>query len=252
MDSAWLQEHELNSKRLLLALSARLVHAMKIEELQRQFHREVDTAAQAFFVWKTINRHAFWDSSVREGLNARALSWNILTHSLQNTFFIVLGRLFDTDSDSFSAHTFLKSCIANIDQFSKENLRHRKLEGSSKKEPEWLNEYLKNAYVPVEKDFQIMRGELSKQQKRYDEIYRPIRNTVVAHTNAATMDNVDALFGKTNVDDIEEFIWFFHQIRETVFQLLHNGRLTRIGDHDFSEEKHVAQDVRGLLEQVKV
>ena len=225
---------------------------MQIELLHNQFRGEVDTASQAFFLWRAINRYATEDREIYRGLNEQALSWNILTHSLQTTFFIVLGRLFDTDGDAFSVHAFLRSCIENVDQFSKERLRQRKLENSSGAEPEWLEDYVRDAYVPVEKDFQMMRGALTKRQKRYEEVYRPIRNTVVAHKDAATMNNVDTLFGKTDVAEIEEFLWFLHQVQETVFQLMYNGRLTQIGDHAFGEDEYVVRDVQSLLERLKV
>jgi DNA-binding ferritin-like protein len=225
---------------------------VQIEHLHKQFRAEIDTAAQAFFLWRAINRRASEDRGIYRGLNEQALSWNILTHSLQTTFFIVLGRLFDTDGDAFSVHAFLRSCIENVEQFSKDALRQRKLANSSGGEPEWLDEYINSAYVAVEKDFQIMRSELSKRQKRYEKVYRPIRNMVVAHKDAATMDNVDALFGKTNVAEIEELLCFLHQIQETVFQLLHNGRMTKLGDHPFTEEEYVGRDVFALLERLRV
>jgi DNA-binding ferritin-like protein len=225
---------------------------LQIELLHQRFRAEVDTAAQAFFLWKAINNHASADRGIYRGLNEQALSWNILTHSLQITFFVVLGRLFDTDADAFSVHAFLRSCIEDIEQFNKDALRERKLAGSSGDKPEWLDEYVKSAYVPEEKDFRMMRGELSRRQKQYEAVYRPIRNKVVAHKDAATMDNVEALFGKTDVTEIGELLCFLHQIQETVFQLLHNGRLTKLGDHPFREEEYVAHDIHALLERLRV
>lgn len=225
---------------------------MQIEQLHQRFAAEVDTAAQAFYLWKAINNHASADQGIYRGLNKQALSWNIFTHSLQTTFFVVLGRLFDTDADAFSVHAFLRCCIENIEQFSKDALKERKLAGSSVVKPAWLDEYVQSAYIPEEKDFQMMRGELSKRQKQYEAVYRPIRNKVIAHKDAATMDNVEALFGKTNVGEIEELLWFLHQIREVIFQLLYNGRLTKLGDHAFGEEEHIAGDIRVLLQRLRV
>lgn len=225
---------------------------MQVERLHQHFRAEVGTAAQAFFLWKGINNCAAGDRGIYRGLNEQALSWNILTHSLQTTFFIVLGRLFDTDRNAFSVYAFLRRCIENIGQFGKDALRERKLAASAGVVPEWLDDYIESAYVPEEKDFQIMRGELSKRQKQYEKIYRPIRNMVMAHKDAATMDNVESLFGKTRVEHIERLLWFMHQIQEMVFQLLHNGRPTKIGDHRFDEEDYVVRDVRTLLERLRV
>lgn len=219
----------------------------KVERLHQHFRSEVNTAAQAFFLWKDINDCALGDPEIYRAINNQALSWNIITHSLQTTFFIVLGRLFDPDGDAFSAHSFLKGCIDNIYDFSKDALKERKLSSSAGMIPEWLDDYIEGAYVPEKKDFQIMRGELSKHQKQYELVYRPIRHMVVAHKDTRTMDDVGSLFGNTKIEDIEKFLWFLHQIQEVVFQLLHNGRLTKIGDHSFDEEKYVIRDIHALL-----
>ena len=224
---------------------------VKVENLLQHFSAEVGGAAQAFFLWKGINNCATDDREIYHVLNKQALSWNILTRSLQTTFFIVLGRLFDTDKDAFSAQAFLKGCIDNIDQFSKDALRKRKLEGSSGAVPEWLENYMEEAYVPEVKDFQILRGELSKQRQHYEKIYRPIRNMVIAHKDAAFMENVESLFGNTSIEDIEKFLWFLHQIEEVIFRLLYDGRLTKIGDYGFNEEQYVVNDIRALLEKLK-
>jgi hypothetical protein len=185
-------------------------------------------------------------------LNEQALSWNIITHSLQTTFFIALGRLFDTDEDAFSAHSFLRSCIEDIDQFGKDSLRARKIALANEKEPDWLEDYTAEAYAPSLKDFQKLRGQLSKRQAQYEKIYRPIRNQIFAHKDTGAMENVEALFGETRIDHIEELLRFLYQIQEVVGQLVHNGRLTSIGDFDFSEEDYVVEDARELLDRLRM
>lgn len=224
-------------------------------DLDRQlqhFRQELSTAAHTFFLWKGVNNCAAEDRDIHRGLNEQALSWNTITHSLQTTFFIALGRLFDTDGKSFSVHTFLRNCIDNLGQFGKEALRARKMEGLNGKEPDWLKKYIEKAYVPSEIDFQRLRGELSKRQKQYEEIYRPIRNEVFAHRDAASMDNVEGLFGKTRIDVIEELLSFLYQIQEVVFQLLWNGKLREIGDFEYGEEEFVVDDVRELLVRLRL
>lgn len=223
-----------------------------VERLNAHFRKEFAAAAHAFFLWKGINNCAAQDRAIHRGLNEQALSWNIITHSLQTTFFIALGRLFDTDGNAFSAHAFLRGCIENIEQFGKDALRARKISLSGGKETEWLEEYMKDAYAPSPHDFQRLRGELSKRQAEYEEIYRPIRNQIFAHKDANAMESVEALFGKTRIDQIEGLLWFLYQMKEVVDQLLYNGRLTAIGDFDFSEEQHVVDDVRELLRRLRM
>jgi hypothetical protein len=223
-----------------------------VERLNQHFREEFAAAAHAFFLWKGINNCAAQDRAIHRGLNEQALSWNIITHSLQTTFFIALGRLFDTARDAFSAHAFLRGCLENIEQFGRDALRARKISLSGGTEPNWLEEYMEDAYAPSANDFQRLRSELSKRQAQYQQIYRPIRNQIFAHRDSTTMENVDTLFGKTRINQIEELLWFLYQVQEVVGQLLYSGRLTRIGDFDFSEEDHVVEDVRELLGRLRM
>lgn len=222
-----------------------------MEDLYKLFRDEVTTASWSFYVWKSFNNIASKDHDIYTAINETALTWNIITHSLQSTFFITIGRLFDVDGDALSIHALLRACIDNIDQFNKASLRERKIREYKGNLPEWLDKYIEEAYEPTEKDFQMLRGETSKIQKQYEEVYRPIRNKVIAHKERETLENVDELFGKTNVTQLQDFIIFLHQIENIVFQLLYNGKLTQIGDHEFKEDEYVNSDVMKLLTGLK-
>lgn len=73
----------------------------------------------------------------------------------------------------------------------------------------------------------------------------------MAHKETATINNVSELFGKTNIGQIQEFIYFLHQIENIVFDLLYNGTLNELGYYKFSEDEHVQNDVRALLNKLK-
>ena len=126
------------------------------------------------------------------------------------------------DGDAFSVHSLLRCCVKHLDQFSFENLRQRKIECNGRVEPEWLENYMREAYQPTEVDFQCLRGEVSKQQKSYEKIYRPIRHRVIAHKEIDTIEKVSELFEKTNMSQVQEFINFLYQIDQITFNLLHN------------------------------
>ena len=222
-----------------------LVKAHKI------FRDEVTAAAWSFFVWKSFNRIVSKDDELYQRINVNALSWNVITHSLQSTFFITIGRLFDIDGAAFSVHAFLRSCIENIGQFSLEALRQRKIDDNGGVVPDWLDDYMANSYTPTENDFQRIRGEVSKYQKVYEDIYKPIRHQLIAHKEKESIEKADELFGKTNIGHIEELLDFFHQIENIVFDLLHNGKLNEIGFYSFSESERVEKDVNDLLEKLK-
>lgn len=223
-----------------------------IESLHSLFQREVSIASQAFFLWKGINNCAAGDRDIHRGLNEQALTWNVIAHSLQSTFFITLGRLFDVGGDAFSVHAFLRSCINNIDQFSRAALHERKLRFAKGEEPDWLEEYINAAYVPTAKDFKLLRNEIKAKQSRYEDVYRPIRNEVIAHKAMASLDTVEHLFAKTDVGEVEGLLASLHQIESVVRRLLYDGALTKISDHEFNDEEYVLKDVRALLDRLKI
>lgn len=224
----------------------------EISTILGHLETEVVTAARSYYLWKNIHNIAANNERIYRGLNEQALSWITILHSLQITSLIALGRLFDSDDRAFSADTVLRKCIENIDQFGRDALRERKRQSGTGLCAEQLTKYIKKADVPEEVDFRKLRGELSKRQKHYREIYRPIRNKILAHKDSSMLDTKDTLFEGTKLKDIEEFLWFFHQLQCIIWELLHNGRKTKIGDHSFREEEYITTDVQALLDRLRV
>lgn len=222
-----------------------------LEKALNIFRNEVSSVTWSFYVWKGFNDIASNDDDIYRAINTNALSWNIINHSLQSNFFITLGRLFDLDGDAFSVHALLRSCVEHIDQFSSDALRERKIRGNNGVVPDWLDGYMKNAYQPTVADIQRLRGQVSKWQKIYADIYRPIRHKVIAHKETDTMENVGELYGKTNIGQIQEFIDFLHQIENVIFDLLHNGKLNEVGFYKFTEDERAHKDIGALLKKLK-
>ena len=103
----------------------------------------------------------------------------------------------------------------------------------------------------MEKDFQILRGETSKKQKEYEDVYKPIRNQIIAHKDKQIIESVDELFGKTSVGQVEGILQFLYQIEMIVFELLANGHLSRIGDFTSNKEAYVKKDIACLLKSLQ-
>lgn len=220
-----------------------------VEEALDIFQSEVTSTAWSFYVWKHFNNIAFSDRAIIEVLNQNPIAWNAILHSLQSTFFIKIGRLFDIDTDSFSFHSFIRFCIENINQFDLIHLKKRKMENG--REPEWLNDYLNNVYIASEADMQKLRGEVAKCQKKYEGIYRPIRNQIYAHREISTISYEKLLFSKTRIEDLEGFLNLFFQIGMVIFDLMYNGKLHKIGDFTFHEEERTKKDVALLLDKIR-
>jgi len=222
-----------------------------IEKLYKEFQSELNIACSSFYTWKNIRNIAAGDKKVHHALNRNPLSWNIILISLQSTFFITIGRLFDTDKRSFSVHTFLRECIENINQFSKDALRKRRMKGSKADKPSWLDEFIEKSYQPNKEDFLKLKDEVSKRQKQYESIYKPIRHKIFAHKDLKNIKYVDILFGKAKIGEIQDILYFLYQMKMIIRELLENGSLWNIGYFTFNEEEFVMKDIAGLLDKIK-
>jgi hypothetical protein len=222
---------------------------MDLMKLYEKFSNEYKIVAQSFFTWKLINNIASNNEKILSGLRENSSSWNIILYSLQATYFLALRRIFDNDNDTFSADSLLKSCIDNISEFGKDKIAERKM-GENSSKPEWLDKYLEKVYQIEQKDIQKLRGELSKQKKKYEDKFRAIVNKVIAHSEIKYLENANSLFVGATIGDMEEIINFLFQIEMILFDLLHNGRFEQIGSYQFKEEEYLSKDVNSLLNKI--
>lgn len=220
------------------------------ERYYQEFCNEVHKILSCYLFWRTLNTRIAEDKNLLAELNRTPLSWVVIRHSLNVTLFITLGRVFDTDNNAFSLDDLLKCCIEKIDSFSLENLRKRKMEGQNDIEPEWLAEYIENAYQPSVEDFQRLRSKVAEHRKVFESVYRPIRHKLIAHKDKEYMDKADELWAETNISQLEGIIWFLNDLKETLFDTYKNGRkpllTNRMPDLNFYES-----DFGKLFDNVK-
>ena len=110
----------------------------------QDLHNELLTAIEAFRVHIEIHAYAAEEERIAQCLNQVASFWNLQLYSLQATFFIVMGRLFDIDPDADSVHVLLNMTVANPGTFSHDALAARKMAGGRK--PDWLVWVSENAH----------------------------------------------------------------------------------------------------------
>jgi len=197
------------------------------DKYYQEYCNEVHLTLGTYLFWKMIQNRAASEPELLSGLNESPTSWILIRHSLQVTMFLTLGRIFDTDGDAFSADDLLKCCINEIDIFSKGKLRERKLKGKNGNIPDWIDEYIGNSYLPVEDDFQRLRGELTKRRKVFQKVYRPIRHKIFAHKDKKFIGKTDELWSETNIGELEEIVWFLNDLKRTLFETYENGRKPR-------------------------
>jgi len=170
--------------------------------------------------------------------------WNAVIRSLQANSLIVLGRIFDTDSQSHSVGRLLRIAEANADIFSKASLEKRKrsLGGNV---GEWVDEYMKDVYVPRPRDFQALRQSVKRNRRIYDRRYAPLRNKYFAHRDR--MD-VTGLFANTNIRDLQRILVSLKHVHDALWELFTNGRRLDLRRGRYSTKrilklpKHVRRD----------
>ena len=162
----------------------------------------------------------------------------------------MLGRIFDIDNDAFSVDDLLSCCIEEIGVFSHENLRARKMANQNGDEPEWLPEYIESAYEPTKDDFNRLRGEVATRRRIFEAVYRPIRHKLIAHKDKEYLDKADLLWAETNMQELEEIIWFLNDLKETLTDTFCDGKKPvlqgREPDLEFYE-----RDFGELLDNIK-
>ena len=222
------------------------------ERLHKHFENEVTALIQSYYAGKSINNIASGNEDIYHGLHDSAICWNIILHSLQTTFFITLGRIFDTDPKVFSIHSYLRSYIKSPEWFTQDALRVRKGWPKREYEPAWIQEYLDNAYYPKLEDFLKYKQMVKPYQERYESIYKPIRHNIMAHKNFEMIDSLNDLFKGTNIGIIEDTILFLYQLHSSIFDLIYNGKKNELSHYKFSEDERVDTDMAKILSHFNI
>jgi hypothetical protein len=186
------------------------------------FRTEAEAATQFFYAYLTVHAVAAEHDPVYRLLNTAPLFWNTSLGALQTATFIALGRVFDQKS-THNVDRVLRMAQDNPQIFTRTALGARK-QGTNPAPPEWLPQYLREAYVPTVDDFRRLRAYVRKNRAVYDAKYRPLRHRFFAHKEVSERSAVDALFAQTNVRELQKMLTFLGALYRSLWELFHNGR----------------------------
>jgi AbiU2 len=186
------------------------------------FRTEAESAVQFFYSYLAVHAVAGEHNEVHRLLNAAPLFWNTILGALQTSTFIALGRVFDQQS-KHNLDCLLRIGQSNLAIFSKEALAGRKRRLSADAD-EWLDGFLSDVYVPDADDFRRLRRHVARRRKIYEEKYRALRHQFFAHKEVSAREDVQALFGKANIRELQQLLVFLRRLHEALWQLLFNGR----------------------------
>ena len=166
-------------------------------------------------------QYAVLNEMFLQKLNQNKYFWHYIFYSLQTTYFMCLGRVFDNKSKTLSINAFLNKCSANINMFSKTELMKRKADVFSIKND--LQNYIDNAYEPTLTDFKNLKNIVKTYNKEYEDNYRDIRHKVFGHTEITKKEDLEKLFSNTSRIKLEEILLMLKHIMIGFFGLYHNG-----------------------------
>lgn len=224
----------------------------------------VEAAARFFYALQAIRFLSARDRSVLELLNQAPVFWRTNMGALQEATFTALGRVFDEDGRTHNVDRLLKVAQANPGIFTASALRTRKRAGAPV-EPDWLDDYVANAYLPRPEDWRRLRKHVRKWRGVYATNYKNIRHRVYAHRERITLDEKAELFGRTSYEELEKLLAFLDALHEALWQLYNNGRkpviryrrrsivemlsIEAVGRRGTTAGERIARDTKQFLER---
>ena len=193
---------------------------------------DVAAAIKSFQMFLTIYNLKAAEPEIQEKIGRFPEFWTMTLFSLQTTLFISFGRVFDTTRGSLSIQKLVEIAAQHPPLFSRKLLLARKrfenrIEGD---DPQWLLDYVRDAWEPTRADFENLRKELGPYCGEFGKIYDPIRNKIYAHRSKEDETAVYRLFSKTAIGGVQTILRFVHTLLWALQEMAYNGRKPDLGN----------------------
>lgn len=196
-----------------------------IVEALQAFKRQADDCVTSLYAYLTVHEVAARTQTVRAHINENALFWNTTLHALQTALILALGRAFETNTPQ-NVGTFMQAMSANRAAFSRKALRSRKA-GIFGNDQVALDAYVRQARIPYPSDFRRVANFVRRHRNDYLATYRAIRDNVFAHTLTTDHEQIDRLFSKTNIRQLQRMTTYLNDLHDAFWEAFYNGgRLT--------------------------
>jgi AbiU2 len=186
-----------------------------------------DARASAVFVYTelTIHQQAGLDRTLFETINRHAGFWNVIFGSLQSSGIIALGRMYDDDAQTLSLPKLLEYVETHPGIFSHSAFQTRKI--NSGMSPAMAAGMVENEPPFQLADLKPLRDEFDAIKKIWDKEFKPIRHEVFAHASRLTQQEIEELFSKTLVEELENLTVFPLRLTNLLWELYTNARPIR-------------------------
>jgi len=85
--------------------------------------------------------------------------------------------------------------------------------------------------------------------KKIEAVYRPIRH-LIAHNLAISEAEKAELFSKANIGEIDEILYFLHDLMQNLWQLYYNGRIPELGTSDRHYKERIKSTTKHALRRL--
>ncbi len=198
--------------------------------------KETETTLRVLYALKQFKLFITKQEDV-DKLNENADFWLIFETSLRTNLFLGIRRLYEGKSGTFNFQNFISQCIENIDKFSKESLRNRKIH-SSANAMEWIDDYMANTYEPKEEDFKGLARVVRNNSKKMKGIYTEAASKIYAHAIHVDHASIANITDQLGFDEMEVSLTSIWHAYEQVWQMYENGREPQfdIGGYPYKQE----------------
>lgn len=193
---------------------------------------DIEGAIASNYTYLKIRNLGSEDEEIYHKYQRNADFWRLINYSLQTTFFIAFGRIFDRRRDTFSVQDLVEATMEHPGFFSRDQLRARKRRDAqvAGKDPEWLLGYLASSWEPTRSDLACLESALSPHVSKFEQIYQHIRHAYFAHRGRAAEEVVSGLFSQTRIGDVEEILRFLYTLIDSIQEMASNGTRLDLGN----------------------
>jgi hypothetical protein len=223
---------------------------ISIKALLDEFDGEVGAAIASYYAWKTLRDRIATDREILDALNHNPRSWTLFMHTLQLTFFVTLGRIFDRTKGTFTVHRFLAVCKSNVAEFSAAAFEARRIAENHGRRPDYMDGWMRTYYAARPADFEALEAAAVPYANRFRVIYKPIRDKLMAHRDTQSIGAAGMLFAATEIGEVEAMLTFLNSVWGVVRELYLNGRKTSLSDHRIKRAAATEADIDSLLRRI--
>ncbi|RLL50988.1 hypothetical protein D8Y20_10275 [Mariprofundus sp. EBB-1] len=183
--------------------------------------RETETTLRMLYALKQFRLFVSRQNDVNK-INENPDFWKIFEVSVRTNLFIGIRRLYEGKNGTFNFQQVIRKCLENMDDFSAESLRCRKIAGSSNAN-EWIDSFMENVYEPNNDDFKNLAIIVRKRSKRMKGIYSDAASKIYAHAIHLDYSSIAEITDQLSFDEMEtalESIWHCYN---QIWRMYENG-----------------------------